>query len=686
MIIKKTVSGIRNTLLLSAILCFFAAANIVWIHLDTAPPSWSQADNLLHSELLYQILIEDGVSSFFRAFSEISETKAPLITVLPLPFYFVFGNNETSALYVNVLLIIISGYYLFRLGLLMAGRKEAVMGVFILNTFPLILGLSRQMYVDYALMVFVIVWMYYLMSSQGLTKRKNALILGVVLGLGMLMKISYPLYILIPTFYGVISEARRTSNYSKRLFVNIFIILAAGVMISSIWYYRNIMTAIDLAVMSAYGEFAAYYGNGAVFIIKSVLLYWLSIINNGLSAFYAFLIVTVLLFAIVHATRGNSQKKPDRVNPFLAAWFVVPFLVFTCAVNKELRYLAPLLPAVALFLGINLMKIPFRKHRSVMGAALLLFPAFNYLFLSFSPVSIQFEKGGFMIFSSRLGLAHPPVRQIWPQSEIVTYLHRDAVSTPNYNPVATLLFDHPHINFINMSYYGKTMGLNVQFNTNDFYTFENVDDAVRRIQEETDYLLTKSGDIGPEFANEKNIPVLQKLDKGLLDFRHLEKIDLPDGTVLNIYKKNTLPYRVYAGIEQVKERLVYRTGPVIFGGRMQLLDYRIKKVQEGYHGKFYWKCLREMKSNYKVFVHLYGEDDTLFQSADFHPTGDKYPTAFWREGEIIIDEVKISGDMPEDIRIFIGIYNEKTMDRLPVSGKPADAQENVRGVKIFEAA
>ena len=685
LIIQKTISGIRNNLLLTAILCFFAAANIIWIHIDTAPPSWDQAHYLFKSEMYYHTLIEDGVVSFFKSFPDIFKTKAPLITVMPIPFYFLFGNNDTSALYVNVLFVILAGYYLFRLGLLIAGRKEAIMSVFILNTFPLILGLSRQVYVEYGLMTFVIMWMYYLMSSQGLMKRKNALILGVVLGLGMLMKVSYPLYILFPTVYVLMREVQRTGKISKTLFANILIIFFIGSAIASIWYYKNIMTVIDFAVMSAYSDVAVHYGKGAVFSLKTIFDYWLTIINKGLSAYYVILIALVLFFSIVHSIKRNSKKLPNRGNIFLAVWFMVPFLVFTFAVNKNLRYIAPLLPAVALFLSNNLMNITWEKYRSVMVTAFLVLPAFNYVFLSFVPGNVIFEKGSVMLVSNRLGLAHPPVRETWPHRQIIEYLHRDAILVPNYNPFTTLLFDHPDLNFINLTYYAKNTQLNVQFNTNDFYKYEDLDDAVIRIEKETDYLLTKTGDIGPEFINKKNIPLLKKLAEGFLDFHQIEKIPLPDGTQLNIYRKNEQPFRVYQSSEMVKDHVSQRADPVIFGDSMQLLAHQTKYVQEGYRVKLFWKCLKEMRRNYKVFVHIYTDEDKLFVTADFQPTNNKYPTAFWRAGEIIVDEVQISGDMPEDIQIFIGVYNAQTMDRFPVTNKQADAPENIQGVKVFES-
>ena len=49
--------------------------------------------------MLYHTLAKKGIGSLLNAFSNMMNTKVPLITILPIPFYLIFGNNYDSAVY-----------------------------------------------------------------------------------------------------------------------------------------------------------------------------------------------------------------------------------------------------------------------------------------------------------------------------------------------------------------------------------------------------------------------------------------------------------------------------------------------------------------------------------------------------------------------------------------------------------
>jgi len=205
----------KNIIILTGIILFFLFANIIWIQKDKAPPMWDQAEYLDNSQLLYHALTAEGIGSFAEAFLTILPKKAPLVTILPIPSYLIFGNNYKSARYVNLFFIILGSIYLYRLGMLISGEKAALLSIVVLNTFPLILGISREVLVEYGLMVFVIMWMYYLLKSECLIHGRYSWRLGAVLGLGMLMKISYPLYIIAPTLFCLWKKIKEQKELPK---------------------------------------------------------------------------------------------------------------------------------------------------------------------------------------------------------------------------------------------------------------------------------------------------------------------------------------------------------------------------------------------------------------------------------------------------------------------------------------
>lgn len=96
---------------------------------------WDQSQYLESSVMLYQALSKKGLVSLLTAFSNMMDTKTPLITILPIPFYLIFGNNYESALCVNLIFLILSSVYLYKLTNLLSNEKAVLFSVFIYRLF-----------------------------------------------------------------------------------------------------------------------------------------------------------------------------------------------------------------------------------------------------------------------------------------------------------------------------------------------------------------------------------------------------------------------------------------------------------------------------------------------------------------------------------------------------------------------
>ena len=73
-------------------------------------------------------------------------------------------------------------------------------------------------------------------------------------------------------------------------------ITVIGTFIAGPWYYKNWSSVIHFAISSGYGNSANKWGMGEIFSVKTILSYWLYLINYGISAYFFFLII-FLLFA-----------------------------------------------------------------------------------------------------------------------------------------------------------------------------------------------------------------------------------------------------------------------------------------------------------------------------------------------------------------------------------------------------
>lgn len=89
----------------------------------------------------------------------------------------------------------------------------------------------------------------------------------------------------------------------------------------------------------------------------------------------------------------------------------------------------------------------------------------------------------------------------------------------------------------------------------------------------------------------------------------------------------------------------------------------------------YWSSLHEMETRYTAFVHLIGEENPatgnpLWGQSDSEPCLGFYPTAVWREGEIIRDEINldVSPDaQPGRYKLAVGFYTWPDIQRLPIA-------------------
>jgi hypothetical protein len=116
-----------------------------------------------------------------------------------------------------------------------------------------------------------------------------------------------------------------------------------------------------------------------------------------------------------------------------------------------------------------------------------------------------------------------------------------------------------------------------------------------------------------------------------------------------------------------------------FGGEIALTGYDvIERVAPGGELRvaLYWRALRPIPLDYKVFVHLLAPGDSLIAQDDSEPVAWSYPTTDWQPGETIRDEhvLIIDPSVPRgDYLLFAGLYDPATGDRPPVRDAAGNA-------------
>lgn len=526
---------------LALVIVVFLAATWTWIRRDTVPPLWDSAQYLQQSAIQYHALTREGVSSFLDTFSRSMGKKAPLIAALPIPLYYLFGESHSAARYVNLAWIVLASIYLFRLGRLVAGDAAGLLAVVVLNTFPLVAAMSSQYLVEYGLMTIVILWIYYLLRWQSGEFEAVPWILGALLGFGLLLKVTLPLYVAAPTLL-VMWQRFSRGRRIRQLLLDLARIAAVALPIAALWYARNLGAVFDFIISGGFGEVGSAYGTGPVFSLQAISAYWLSLINVGVSVYY-FALLLLVLAGYSAAVWGRKKTGPSllarRDLHLLFSWWLVPWLVLTFATNKDPRYAVPYFPALAVLLAAGLAAISSRPRRAAAMAAVATLGLVNYFYYSFgaSGVGPDYRLGRLVLVSGNLGWAHPPTSEVWPNEEVVRIVAEDAKQVGRDRVRVRVLFSHPRLNAHVLNYLAALLDMTPRFATVHFQTPEPLPELIAEINSEFDYLLTKSGSAGSARVNTRNLEVAAALTRGDLHFAPVAELALPDGSAVTVHRR-----------------------------------------------------------------------------------------------------------------------------------------------------
>jgi hypothetical protein len=94
----------------------------------------------------------------------------------------------------------------------------------------------------------------------------------------------------------------------------------------------------------------------------------------------------------------------------------------------------------------------------------------------------------------------------------------------------------------------------------------------------------------------------------------------------------------------------------------------------------FWRPLTATPIPYTVFIHLFSPAHGSLAQRDTYPGLGTYPTTGWQPGRLFADtyRLRVSASIlaPDAAYLVLGLYDERTGDRLPSSGPDAVPDEN----------
>ena len=508
----------RNRILLAASLVYLCAANIIWIAIDTRPPFWDMANHASWALDVLRDFQQNGLAAFL-SLPRISGNYPPLYYAITALFYSLLGTTIDTAQLANLPAIILLGLATYGIARTVLDPTPAALAGILVNFFPFMLWISRETLLEYWLTALVAASIWVLLRTHDFSNPRWSLIFGIVCGLGLLTKWTFPLFVVPPALWA-----------ARRNWRNALMAAAAATVIASYWYlpqFPALRSAWELAASGGQSE-----GDPSSFSLEGWLFYF-----RALEGYQLFLpLFLVFVAGLVVLVRKRRTLPPQWTT--LALFLVGGWLGLMLLPNKDPRYSAPLLPAAAVVIAAA---FGGTKRQRTLRAALPAFLLFQHVVVSFGipslPERIVLAKGPAgpvpydwnLYTQTYFGLWGPPEDQDWQIEHVLEVVTADAVQRDH--PVRLgLVPDLPRFDLQAFRFY---IGLNKLP-----VVIERVFAAEEAAILRNDYVLmslgtqTAFGSPAPHAA-EINAYVLFHPDQ----FRMIDRFSLPNGEAIRLYHR-----------------------------------------------------------------------------------------------------------------------------------------------------
>jgi 4-amino-4-deoxy-L-arabinose transferase-like glycosyltransferase len=514
-------------------------ANYAWLKVDTRPPFWDMAAHAIQTIYFSSLR---PISNFSTALHEwfMSSQYPPLVHWLAAPLAIVFWPSSDvftaiQGLFLGILLVSTYG-----IASTFRGRKAGLLAAFIVSMYPLIYGLERYYLVDVPLVAMVALSNWLLVRTDHFQKRGITILYGCSLGLGMLTKWPFVVFTVGPL---LVTAARGFKTHFRERAPNLVGALAAGAVIAGPWYILNLRSSIEfLGRMSVY---ARAEGDPLVGSLESWAYYARTLVNDQVLSLFALVFVLGL---IVFLTRRRFWYEAL----WLGSWMAIPYVYFSISYNKDPRYTMPYLPAIAIVTALGISLLRPKVPRRFLASLSVLYSIVQFVGLSWGlsarlpygllpgRVSVRIGSTSLPLYAEAVHIASPPRNEDWKvQAVLGDIVHAEAASSRADLPSLVVLTDAAWFEQNVFKYYAAADQVSVRV-VAITGVFE-VEDAEAQISA-GDYVVTKTGDLGPSWSTQQAQLFTDQLDdpSSALGrrFHLIREYPLPDGSVAKLYQRS----------------------------------------------------------------------------------------------------------------------------------------------------
>jgi len=496
---------------LAGIFGALAIVAAVWVQTDRRPPEWDHANHLERAALCGQILADRGLAGWGEIV-EMSAFYPPVVSCSAGLLSLLFPLTPLMSQSVILAFLALALVSLFLLGRRLFDAPTGMLAALIFGAAPFVVFSTTNFQLDLPLAAAVIFALLLLVLTDDFSRRAWSAAAGLAFAWGMLVKPPFAVY-LFPPLALVAWRALRAPDPRARA-LNLLLALLLGGGLSLPWYGPRLF-GLPLQIAARSFKQAALQGSPEIFSSAALLLY-----PRTLPSIFGLLAAPLFAWGLL-ALVGRRDHRG-----LLWSAALVPFVVFLLIQNKNYRYVLPLLPVAALIAAAGLRSLG-TAWRRVLTAALVGVSAVQVSAAAFAAPPLS----RWTAFNAPLVFSFPPSPAEWPHGQILDLIVREAggrratVSVvPNYN----------HFSVSNFRYYAVRDRLPLRWTRAwDPYPLG------------VDFIILKTGDLGPEFSIAKPKRIMERLAGGDPAFERAFPViwegPLPDGSVATVRQRRVAP-------------------------------------------------------------------------------------------------------------------------------------------------
>ena len=527
----------------------------IWLALDQSVPSWDPADHLIGA-LNYSWMVQNASwlsAEWWHGIWTLSSKYPPLLYLSTAPFVLLFGQSADAAIWVNGFYTAILLVSVYGLGRHLFNPTVGLWAAVLCVLFPQFYTLRSQYFMDYPLTALVAAsfcFLTYWKDSRGRQYQwLLAIAFGFTFGVASLMKQTAVLFLGIPLL--VLGLRSLWQKQWGRLIQLVIGSTITGLMMLP-WSRTNWLFQIS-AAFTANTRSAAIEGDPSALSIEG-WTYYVSHLPQAIS--YPLLTMAVLglllwwvgVFPQGSQARSIAEKASHHVSRWghnlgwLAIFLGGTYVVWSAIANKDVRYIMPYLPVIAVILGLGMACWQGRWRVvpwAAVGLSVVLMGANLFSTVNVSGSAQDAHRS--LAIAKRLtpaGQHFVYQGNTWPHADIVA----EMVRTQPYQIMNVgVLPSTPEINQHNLNYFGTQADFQV-YARRMGKSQEHIDQDLRSLSWVVSVTRPQLNHHDRK-SRRRQLAISQDLRRSP-NFKRQRSWDLPDGSRLDLFRRRQLPIEV----------------------------------------------------------------------------------------------------------------------------------------------